>query len=82
VNAPFYCCKHLLHRRICLLSLLILTLFWALFCLIIPRDPNGEGQPKKHLLPARQRRLLRSFLLYFIVIYMNVKARPFSADKI
>jgi hypothetical protein len=27
VNAPFCCCKHLLHRQICLLSLLIMTPF-------------------------------------------------------
>jgi hypothetical protein len=82
VNAPFYCCKRLLHRRICLLFLLILTLFWALFSLILPRDLNGEGQPKKHLLLARRRHLLQSFLLYSIAIYMNIETRPFSAYKI
>jgi hypothetical protein len=47
-------------------SLLILTPFWALFSLILPRGPNGEGQPKKHLLPAHRRRLLRSF---FIILH-------------
>jgi hypothetical protein len=36
VNVPFCCCKRLLHRRICLLSPLILTLFSALFSLILP----------------------------------------------
>jgi hypothetical protein len=44
-------------------SLLIMTPFWALFSSILPRGPNGEGQPKKHLLPARRRRLLRSFFI-------------------
>jgi hypothetical protein len=34
-----------------LLSPLIPTLFWALFSLILPRDPNSEGQPRKHLFP-------------------------------
>jgi hypothetical protein len=51
VNPPFCCCKRLLHQRICLLSLLILTLFWALFSLALPRDPNGEGQPKSVYCP-------------------------------
>jgi hypothetical protein len=60
VNAPFCCCKRLLHRRIYLLPPLVLTLSWALFSLILPWDPNGEDQPKKHLLPARRRRLLQS----------------------
>jgi hypothetical protein len=32
-----------------LLSQLIPTLFWALFSLILPRDPNGEGHLRKHL---------------------------------
>jgi hypothetical protein len=50
-NAPFHYCKCLLHRRICLRSLLILTPFWVLFSLTLSRGPNREGQPKKHLLP-------------------------------
>jgi hypothetical protein len=82
VNAPFYCCKRLLHRQICLQSLLILTPFWALFSLIIPRGPNDEGQPKKHLLPARQRHLLWSFLLCSTIGYIIVEFRPFPAYRI
>jgi hypothetical protein len=46
VNAPFCYYKRILHLRICLLFPLVLTLFWALFSLILPRDPNSEGQPK------------------------------------
>jgi hypothetical protein len=65
-----------------LLFLSILTLFWALFSLTLPWDPNGEGQQKKHLLPARRRRLLWSFLLYSITVYMNVESCLFSAYKI
>jgi hypothetical protein len=64
-----------------LISLLILTLFYALFSLILPRDPNGKGWPRKHLLLARQRRLLQSFLLYFIVVCMNVGFLPSSACR-
>jgi hypothetical protein len=81
-NAPFYCCKRLLHRRICLRSLLILTPFWALFSLILTRGPNGEGQSKKHVLPAHRRRLLWSFLLYSTAGYMIVEFRPFPAYRI
>jgi hypothetical protein len=82
VNVPFCCCKRLLHRRICLLSPLILTLFWAVFSLILPRDPNSEGQLRKHLLPARWRRLLQSFLLCSTAVCMNVGFRPCSACRI
>jgi hypothetical protein len=81
-SAPFYCCKHLLHQQICLRSLLILTPFWALFSLILPRGLNGEGQPKKHLLPVRRRRLLRSFLLYSTARYTIIEFFPFPACKI
>jgi hypothetical protein len=81
-NAPFYCRKRLLHRRICLRSLLVMTPFWALFSLTLPQGPNGEGQPKKHLLPASRRRLLWSFLLYSTTIYMSVESRPFPAYRI
>jgi hypothetical protein len=63
-------------------SLLILTPFWALFSLILPQGPNGGGQPKKHLLPARQRCLLRSFLLYSTAGYMIIESRPFPAYRI
>jgi hypothetical protein len=81
-NAPFYCCKHLLHRRICLRSLLILTPFWALFSLVLPRGSNSEGQPKKHLLPAHRRRLLWSFLLYSTTGYVIVESLPFPTYRI
>jgi hypothetical protein len=77
-NVPYCCCKHLLHRRICLLSPLILTLSWA----NSSRDPNSKGWPRKHLLPAHRRRLPRSFLLYSTAVYMNVGFRPFSACRI
>jgi hypothetical protein len=75
VNVPFCCCKHLLCRRICLLSPLIPTLFWALFSLTLPRGPNGEGQLKKHLLPARRRHLLWSF---FIMLHRYMYERRVS----
>jgi hypothetical protein len=60
-----------------LLSLLILTLFWALFSLTLPRDPNSEGQPKKHLLPARQRRLLWSFFIILHRCMYEHRVSPF-----
>jgi hypothetical protein len=63
-------------------SLLILTPFWALFSLILPRGPNSEGQLKKHLLLARWRHLLWSFLLYSTARYMIVEFRPFLAYRI
>jgi hypothetical protein len=77
VNAPFCYCKRLLHLRIYLLFPFILTPFWALFSLILPRDPNGKGQMQKHLLLAHRRRLLWSF---FIVLHRCIyerKASPF-----
>jgi hypothetical protein len=61
VNVPFCCFMHLPHRRIYLLLPLILTLSWALFSLNLPRDLNGEGRPKKHLLLACRRCLLQCF---------------------
>jgi hypothetical protein len=73
VNAPFCCCTHLLHRWIYLLLLLIPTLSWASFFLTLPQDSNGEGQPKKHLLPVRRRRPPQSFLLYSTSVCMNVE---------
>jgi hypothetical protein len=82
LNVPFCCCKHLLHRQICLLSPLIRTLIWALSSLILPRDPNSEGQLRKHLLPACRRRLLWSFLLCSTIVCMNVGFRPCSACRI
>jgi hypothetical protein len=82
VNVPFCCCKCLLHRRICLLSPLIMTLSWALFSLILSRDLNGEGQPRNHLLPARRRRLLWSFLLHSTAVCMNVGFRHSSVCRI
>jgi hypothetical protein len=75
VIVPFCCCKRLLRRRIYLLPPLILTLSWALLSLILPRDPNGEGQPRKHVLPARRRHLPQSFLLYFTAVCMNIGFR-------
>jgi hypothetical protein len=56
VNVLFYCDKHPLHLRICLLPPLALTPFWVLFTPILQRGPNGEGQTQKHLLLARRRR--------------------------
>jgi hypothetical protein len=61
-----------------LLLPLILTLSWALFSLTHPRDPNSEGQLKKHLLPFHQRHLPQSFLLYFTFVCTNVEFRPSS----
>jgi hypothetical protein len=58
-----------------LLFLLTLTLFWALFSLILPRGTNSEGQPKKHLLLACRRRLLRSF---FIILHHCIYERRVS----
>jgi hypothetical protein len=81
VNVPFCCCKRLLHRRICLLPPLVLTLSWVLFSLILPRDPNGEGQPKKCLLPTRRRRLPQSLLLYSTAVCMNIEFHPFSVCR-
>jgi hypothetical protein len=68
----------LLHRQIYFLLPLIPTLSWALFSLTLPRDPNGEGRPKKHLLPARQRRLPQSFWLYSIAVCRNAEFHPSS----
>jgi hypothetical protein len=81
VNVPFCCCKHLLHRRICLLPPLVPALSLSLFSLILPRDPNSEDQPEKHLLPACQRRLLQSFLLYSTTLCMNVEFHPSSVCR-
>jgi hypothetical protein len=78
VSLPFCYCMRPLHRRICLLLPLVPILTWALFSLTLPRDLNGEGQLKKHLLPARRRRLLQSFLLYSTAICTNVEFRPSS----
>jgi hypothetical protein len=82
VNVSFCCCKRLLRRRIYLLSPLIMPLFWALFSLILPRDPNGKGQLRKHLLLARRRRLLQSFLLCSTAVCMNVGFHLCSACRI
>jgi hypothetical protein len=82
VNVPFCCCKRLIRWRICLLFPLIPTLSWALFSLILPRDPNDEGRPRKHLLPARRRRLSHSFLLYSTAVCMNIGFRPSSICRI
>jgi hypothetical protein len=82
VNVPFCCCKRLLHLRICLLFPLIMMLFWALFFLILPRDPNGKGQPKNIYCLLVGEVFCGVFLLYSIIVYMNVKSRPFSAYKI
>jgi hypothetical protein len=60
-NAPFCCYTHLLHRQICLLLTLVLTLSLALFSLSLPRGPNDEGLLKKHLLLFRWRRLQLNF---------------------
>jgi hypothetical protein len=81
VSVPFCCCKRLLHRRICLLPPLVPTLSWALFSLILPRDLNGEDQPKRHLLPAHQRRLPQSVLLYSTAVCMNIEFHPSSVCR-
>jgi hypothetical protein len=81
VNALFCCYKRLLHQRICLLPPLVPTLSWVLFSLTLPRDPNGEDQPKKHLLSVRRKRLPWSFLLCSTVVYMNVEFRPSSVCR-
>jgi hypothetical protein len=78
VNMLFYCDKHPLHLRICLLPPLALTLFWVLFFPILQRGPNDEGQTQKHLLLARRRRFLLSFLLlYSSVVCTNTTSRHF-----
>jgi hypothetical protein len=69
VSAPFYCCKRLLCRWICLLPPLVPTLSWALFSLILPRDPNNKDQLKKHLLLARRRHLPHSFIILHRCMY-------------
>jgi hypothetical protein len=51
----------LLHRHICWLLPLILTLSLTLFSLPLPRGPNNEVQPKRHLLLFRRRHLLQNF---------------------
>jgi hypothetical protein len=76
VSVPFCCCKRLFHRRICLLSPSVPTLSWALFSLILPQDPNGKDQPKKHLLPARRRRLPQNF---FIILHRYMYERRVSS---
>jgi hypothetical protein len=78
VNVPFYCYMRPLHRKICWLLPLISTLSLALFSLPLPRGPNDEGQPKKHLLLSRQRRLMQNFLLHSSVVYKNAEFRLFS----
>jgi hypothetical protein len=55
VNVPFYCYMCPLHRQISCLLPLNLTMSSALFSLPLPRGPNDEGQPKKHLLLSRRR---------------------------
>jgi hypothetical protein len=81
-SMPFCYDKHLLHVRICLLFPLVLTPFWALFFLVLQQDLNGEDQMQRHLLLARRRHLLPSFLLCFTIVYMNIMLRPFSAYTI
>jgi hypothetical protein len=44
-----------------LLLPLVLTLSLALFSLFLPRGPNDEGLPKKHLLLFCRRRLQLNF---------------------
>jgi hypothetical protein len=61
VNVPFCCYMHPLHRQICWLLPLILTLSLALFSLPLLRGPNDEVRPKRHLLVFRWRRLLQNF---------------------
>jgi hypothetical protein len=60
-----------------LLFLLILTLFWASFSLILPRGPNDEGQPKKHLMLARRRHLLQSFFIILHHCIYEHRVSPF-----
>jgi hypothetical protein len=66
VNALFCCYTHLLHRQICLLLPLVLTLSLALFSLFLPWGPSDEGLPKKHLLIFHRRRLQ---LIFFITLH-------------
>jgi hypothetical protein len=51
----------------------------ALFSLSLPWGPNDEGQPKKHLLLSRQRRLLLNFWLHSIIVYKSIGFRLSSA---
>jgi hypothetical protein len=60
-----------------LLPPLALTPFWVLFSLILQRGPNGEGQMQKHLLLARRRRFLLSFLLYSSIVCTNATSCHF-----
>jgi hypothetical protein len=82
VNVLFYCDKHPLHLRICLLPPSALTLFCVLFSPILQRGPNGEGQTRKHLLLARRRRSLLSFFLYSSVVYTSAASCHFFVYKI
>jgi hypothetical protein len=61
VDVPFCCYMRPLRRRIRWLLPLIQILSLALFSLPLPRGPNDEGQPKKHLLLSRRRCLLLNF---------------------
>jgi hypothetical protein len=78
VNMLFYCDKHPLHLRICLLFPLVLTLFWVLFFPILQRGQNDKGQMQRDLLLARWRCFLQNFLLYSTIVYMNAMSHHFS----
>jgi hypothetical protein len=75
VNAPFYCCKRLLHRQICFA---ISINFDTILGLVLPNSSTRSEQrrpAKKHLLPARQRRILWSF---FIILHLCIYERRVS----
>jgi hypothetical protein len=61
VSVPFDCYMRTLHRQTYWVLPLTLTPSLALFSLPLPRGPNDAGQPKRHLLLSRRRRLLQNF---------------------
>jgi hypothetical protein len=71
VNVLFYCGKCPLRPRICLLLPSVLTSFWTWSFPILQWGPSGEVLVWRHLLLARRRCFLVSFLLCSSVVYMS-----------
>jgi hypothetical protein len=79
VNVPFCCYTHLLHRQICCLLPLVLTLSLALFSLPLSRGLSDEVRPKRHLLLFCRRRLLQNFWWHSSIVCKSAEFRLSSA---